>query len=1171
MPLRNCLEKHISVLDREDAQSLREEARRLEDTGMPRAKAERQAVERALEDAEDALNDVRRQLVTQGVPVDLKPVQATPKAEEAPAPEVESEPAKDEPKPEPEPKAEPLQEEVTGIKNAVSAETRKRLGLPELETPETRAFEEMYEAGKKLAESDPLAIQHLIDVLKHDPEKVIGTESEAGLMLKHKVDLENGLHELIAKQRKAQEQGDDNGVLIAKHQLKEHRQRIIEFTELSEQAGTAAGRALASRKMMSGMDYSLSHMEAMAEAAKGDTLNDADLKVVQEKHEAMKAKLKAAEEQLKEANEKNARIEVAYEIERLKREAAEKLAAPAMSRLSKMANAARKRIKARGIQFNTGLDPTQLIDLSIIGAEHIAKGLSNFAKWSAKMVSEFGETIRPHLKTVFDASEQRLAEGAPKQTKEKAPPKTVTEKMKDRIDEDAEIGELQSYLRTMALDIIRSGTTEREAILDELHSQVREILPNITREETRDALSGYGRLKLLDKEEAKNILRDVTAESQKLAQLEALQKGQSPLKSGVERQDPSDKARALQKEITIAKRKAGIALIQGPNHLKSLLESAKTRVRNQINDLLAEIDTGVRIVRGKTVPISDVELASLKELLAEVREHHAEAFKKPGLTDEQRLEKATAFAKANAEAWEKRLARAKAGDFSVDKKTPVSSFEIDAIKARTEAVKAAYNNLKANDPASQADEVAKSNAAYRERVAERIANMRDRMARNDFSPVSKKKLKLDPASLKAQTEVEKVKREWREFLKRKEWESKTKMQKAGHAALEVIKSDKSIKASLDMGFILRQGWRVMFTNPKIWFRNSLKSFVDAKKGLSGDEVLDSINAEMKSHRHYQKALRAKLAIGKPEDDMPTSLPGKIPGIGRAFKASEGAMTGFQYRNRMEIFSKYLDIAEASGIDTDDTKLLISLGKVANSLTARGHLGWAEGAGNFLNLAFFSARKIKGDWDALTAHAFDSGMTPFARKQAIKNLAKFTAGTALIYMIASALGDDDTIEEDPRSAGFGKIKEGGKTHFKRYEASGGAAPIITLVARLSTLMLSHFDEFKKLPSFKDAYTGKMSQINSDTYNARNGIDVIEQFFAYKLAPVASVAYSTGSGRRFDGSKPTAGTVVLDLMAPIIFTTLHELMNEKGATPESVMKGMAADFFGSGVNVYEPRKK
>lgn len=58
--------------------------------------------------------------------------------------------------------------------------------------------------------------------------------------------------------------------------------------------------------------------------------------------------------------------------------------------------------------LKTGVDPTALSQMAIIGAYHLETGLIKFADWSNKMISEFGETIKPHLKQLWSDANKYL-------------------------------------------------------------------------------------------------------------------------------------------------------------------------------------------------------------------------------------------------------------------------------------------------------------------------------------------------------------------------------------------------------------------------------------------------------------------------------------------------------------------------------------------------------------------------------------------------------------------------------------------------------------------------------------------------------------------------------------------------------------------------------------------
>lgn len=363
---------------------------------------------------------------------------------------------------------------------------------------------------------------------------------------------------------------------------------------------------------------------------------------------------------------------------------------------------------------------------------------------------------------------------------------------------------------------------------------------------------------------------------------------------------------------------------------------------------------------------------------------------------------------------------------------------------------------------------------------------------------------------------------------------------------------KAIKASLDNSAIFRQGWKAMLTNPSIWGENAWKSFSNIARTLGGKEVMDEVNAEIASRPTYDAMVKAKLAIGKPEEAFPTSLPEKIPLFGRLYKASETGFTAFLYKVRADIFDKYLTTAKNMGIDITDKAQLQDIGKLVNSLTGRGDLGRGEAVARTVNNIFFSPRFLKSQFDVLTAHQFQKGVTPFVRRQAAVNLVKIVTGTAAIMAIANAV-QPGSAELDPRSSDFGKIRIGDT----RFDITGGAASLVTLIARELT------------QSSKSTTSGKVQPLNSGKFGAATGVDVLVNFAENKLSPAASVVRDIMKGETFQGEKPTLTNEANNLITPLPVQNFFQSKDNDHAA--NILLIMLADALGISANTYSPPKK
>ncbi|MDB4893151.1 MAG: hypothetical protein JWL61_5006 [Gemmatimonadetes bacterium] len=366
---------------------------------------------------------------------------------------------------------------------------------------------------------------------------------------------------------------------------------------------------------------------------------------------------------------------------------------------------------------------------------------------------------------------------------------------------------------------------------------------------------------------------------------------------------------------------------------------------------------------------------------------------------------------------------------------------------------------------------------------------------------------------------------------------------------------KSLKASGDNSALFRQGWKTLFSHPEIWQKNARQSWVDIAQTLGGKEVLDAVDADVFSRPNALNGryAKAKLALGNIEEAFPTSLPEKVPILGRVYKAGEAAYTGFLRRTRADVFDKYMDIAEKSGVELSDPAELQSIGKLVNSLTGRGDLGKVEGAADVVNVTFFSLRNFKSNVDFLTAHQGQAGVTPFVRKQAALNLAKTVAGTAAILAIADAVAPG-SVEWNPQSSDFGKIK----VKDTRFDVTAGMGSIAVLAARMVT------------GAKKNATNGKVTKLDGSVMG-QNRWDMVVNFFENKLSPAASLVKDLMKGRDFDGNTPTITSEADNLGTPLPIATTRDNVQHYGADELLVYIAAALDFVGIGAQTFTDKKK
>ena len=365
-------------------------------------------------------------------------------------------------------------------------------------------------------------------------------------------------------------------------------------------------------------------------------------------------------------------------------------------------------------------------------------------------------------------------------------------------------------------------------------------------------------------------------------------------------------------------------------------------------------------------------------------------------------------------------------------------------------------------------------------------------------------------------------------------------------------------ASVDNSFSFRQGFNVLVNSPKTWKTGFTKSWGDIASGLKGKEAEArlALDAWILSRPNNIMGRDAIGGIhGGLEEAFPTShaLPGRVPVIGRVFKASEIGFVGSAMRMRLGLLDKFLEVQRLGGADINNPITIKNSSKLALQMTARSKLG-KTGATLLNHYLLWAPKMLKSAWDTLTMpFSLSAEVTPFVRQQASLNLLRLIATLGVMKAISSAVAPD-SVTNDPRSTDFKNLKFGNT----RFSVGIGEMSIITLASRLVPTLHNGEWGFWKVNSngIYTKFTGK--------YGQGSPFDIALQFLEGKSAPFPTrVLIDYLQQSTFTGEKPTIASETASLTTPI---TVQNAIRLKDELSLAAVLGVISDGFGFSSNTF-----
>jgi hypothetical protein len=363
--------------------------------------------------------------------------------------------------------------------------------------------------------------------------------------------------------------------------------------------------------------------------------------------------------------------------------------------------------------------------------------------------------------------------------------------------------------------------------------------------------------------------------------------------------------------------------------------------------------------------------------------------------------------------------------------------------------------------------------------------------------------------------------------------------KVGATIKDILGSTKAMVTFSLQHTPLRHDFFALFRDPKDWATNYVKSWRDFfQQSLSKDPDLTATanKAQIYSrpnylNGNYQKLFGNQLIRENEEFHLTpnSNLPGRVPVLGRIFYGSRAMFESMNLNMRADLGDFYINLMQRAGQDINDPAIAKGWGRLAMDMTGGES---TKGMGRYV---LFSERLLKAQLRNLTLHIFDSSVPLRAKFDSAQTLATAVTSIGILTSVVNSLRPG-TIETDPRSANFGKIKIGDT----RFDISGGTAGLINLGVRLG-LALTNGLGTTNIPNVKSSTTGKLSTTGTG-FGQTSVATLLGDFLEGRAAPVGSLLFALANGSFFGGAKLSVIGALGILFEPIPLQDWTQLKND-----------------------------
>lgn len=856
------------------------------------------------------------------------------------------------------------------------------------------------------------------------------------------------------------QEASDNADPKQKEKIEEQYLSVLtEATNLFDQQARDSGRFISALNRIyntSKIKYALSRQIERYKAANNGEISDAVLAKFKEadaKIKELEAKINEAERRAEEAEQKAAMQNIVGAIERegkkpiSNRQKVNKI----IKNLEKLKTTRPDAFSAVSVDiiWNSAID---IIITSMKGGANLADAVQKAISYIKR--TKWHKDLSEGKKTDAENSLRRYALDA---EKEYVPQVTV---------EDGVIYIPDAVIR----NLVESGIKDIDSLAQAILDTISEAHPDITLRGVRDAITKYGKTVNPTRDDLQQEINQMKRLGRLISGLEDVDAGERPLRSGLQREKPSQEERKLQRELREKMRDLPLDHADLEKQWKNALDTVKSRLNNQIEDLEKQIEAGEKRKPERTSLQYDQEALNLKKKRDELRDILDEITGKPELTDEQRVQRAINITEAAIEKLRKQI---ESGDIGFNP-TPrtLSSPELDALKATRKELSEQVNAMRNEAGIIEARKLKQA----KDRVNKRIKELQDKIAARDYSKKESKPVTADEELIKLQAE----KIRWQEVYDKAAYEVELKNRTVGEKTLEGIVNLAGIyrllKATGEFSTVLVQGG-VLTVNMAV--RKPLrfaKTFGNLFVVLGSAKKAEQFENAMKANPNYGIMKASKLALSetdfkltlREEQFMGNYINNIWDYLGKVLENTSGKITGVtetippgpalmdwiknnilrkdtevrekvkiseQFKNinpllalergsvtymnalRMDRFNDGVEMLKMEGKNISDHKGdYKKLAAAINTLTGRANVGPLETISPLLNVVFFSFKNAVSTFNQVNPlwYAFmkdykngDPWYKPsVAQKVAVYDMMRFVTVNLGMMYLLQAAAGDD---------------------------------------------------------------------------------------------------------------------------------------------------------------------